>query len=217
MLALVNLALDPAPYRDSALECFSFYLRREPFDRLADGLAGNRIDDLAIKTGVASNDLVVRNLGSCLRLATEPVQQANTLFVDHLVMALHTHLARRYGGMRIPRTSGRGSLRPWQLRIARDMMDAHLDGQISLAQIADACTLSVSHFARAFTYSTGIPPHRWLMQRRIERAKDLMRTTTASLAEIAVACGFSDQSHLSRVFSQAVGTTPGQWRSTVPA
>ena len=212
MLALVNLALDPTPYRDSTLDCFSFYLRRETFDRLADELGGNRIDDLAIKPGVATDDPVIRNLGSCLRLATEPAEHANALFVDHVVMALHTHLARRYGGMRIPRTSGRGSLRPWQLRIARDTIDAHLDGQISLAQIAEACTLSVSHFARAFTFSTGIPPHRWLMQRRIERAKHLMRTTTASLAEIAVACGFSDQSHLSRVFSQAVGMTPGQWR-----
>jgi AraC-like DNA-binding protein len=211
-MSLINLALDPTSYRDNTFDHANFFLRRETFDRLADDLGANRIDDLAIWPGVATKDPVVNNLGSCLRLAIKRAEQVSSLFVDHVVIALHTHLAKRYGGMRVPRTSGSGSLTPWQLRIARDTIDAHLEGDLSLAQIANACGLSVSHFARAFTYSTGAPPHRWLMQRRVERAKDLMRTTRASLAEIAFACGFSDQSHFSRVFSQIAGTPPGQWR-----
>jgi AraC-like DNA-binding protein len=212
LMSLVNLALDATPYPDSTYECSSFYLDRGTFDRLADDLGGNRIDDLAIKPGVAANDPVLANLGSCLLPAIERPEQLSALFVDHVVMALHTHLAHRYGGMRMPRTSGRGSLTPWQLRLARDTIDAHLDKGVSLAQIASRCGLSVNHFARAFTHSTGIPPHRWLMQRRIDRAKDLMRATGTPLAEVAIACGFSDQSHLTRVFARATGTTPGEWR-----
>jgi AraC family transcriptional regulator len=212
LMSLVNLALDPIPYTDSTYECFSFYLGRDRFDRLADDLGGNRIDDLAIRPGVAANDPVMANLGSCLLPAIERPEQLSTLFVDHVVMALHAHLAQRYGGMQVPRMSGRGSLTPWQLRLARDTIDAHLDEGISLAQIAFDCGLSVSHFARAFTYSTGIPPHRWLMQRRVDRAKDLMRATTTPLAEVAITCGFSDQSHFTRVFSRATGTTPSEWR-----
>ena len=212
LISLVNLALDPTPYLDSTSDYLSFYLRRETFDRLADDLGGNRIDGLAIRPGVATNDPIVVNLSSCLLLAIEQPEQVNARFIDHVVIALHTHLAQRYGGMRVPRTSGRGSLTPWQLRLARDTIDAHLNGGISLAQIASDCGLSVSHFARAFTQSTGVPPHRWLMQRRVERAKDLMRVTNTSLAEVASACGFSDQSHFTRVFAQATGETPGRWR-----
>src|SRR4030088_1626845 len=120
MMSLINLALDPTPYPGSAFDCCSFYLRRHSFDRLADDLGGNRIDDLAIKPGVAVNDAVLANLGPCLLPAIERPEQVNTLFVDHVSMALHTHLAERYGGMRMPRTSDSGSLTPWQLRLARD-------------------------------------------------------------------------------------------------
>jgi AraC-like DNA-binding protein len=212
LMSLVNLALDPTPYPDNTSECFSFYLRRDTFDRLADNLGGNRIDDLSIKPGVAANDPVIANLRSCLLPAMERPEQLSRIFVDHVVMALHTHLAQRYGGMRMPRTSGGGSLTPWQLRLAQDMMDAQLDRGISLAQIARDCGLSVNYFARAFTCSTGIPPHRWLMQRRVNRAMDMMRGTNISLAEIALACGFCDQSHFTRLFSRATGTTPSEWR-----
>jgi AraC-like DNA-binding protein len=213
MMSLVNLALDPTPY-PSPSDCCNFYIRRDTFDRLADELGGNRIDDLAIGPGVASKDPTVINLGSCLQLSIERPERTNTLFVDHLVLALQMHLAQRYGGMRVPRTSGSGSLTPWQLRLAQDTIDASLDGEISLAKMARDCGLSVSYFARAFRYSTGVSPHRWLMQRRVDRAKDLMRATNNPLAEVALACGFSDQSHFTRVFSKVVGTTPSEWRHT---
>jgi AraC family transcriptional regulator len=212
MMSLVNLALDPMPYSGSTYDCASVYLGRATFDRLANDLGGNRIEDLAIMPGVAINDPVIANLSSCLLPAIERPEQLSTLFVDHVVMALHTHLAQRYGGMRLPRASGSGRLTPWQLRFARDTIDAHLDEGISLAQIASGCGLSVSHFARAFRSSTGVPPHRWLTQRRVDRAKELMRVTSNPLAEIALACGFSDQSHFTRMFSQATGMTPSEWR-----
>jgi AraC family transcriptional regulator len=212
MLSLLNLALDPTPYPDGSFDFCSVYFRRDTFDRLADDLGQIRIDELDIRPGVAVNDRVVTNLGPCLRSSIERPEQINTLFIDHVVMALHTHLAQRYGGLRISRTSERGGLTPWQLRLARDTINAQLDGRVSLAQIADDCGLSVSHFAKAFKRSTGVSPHRWLTQRRVDRAKELMRTTTTLLTQIALACGFSDQSHFTRVFLQATGATPNQWR-----
>jgi AraC-like DNA-binding protein len=106
-----------------------------------------------------------------------------------------------------------GGLTPWQLRCAHDRIDARLDQEVSLSELASHCGLSISHFARAFARSTGVPPHRWLMQRRVGRAKELMLTGTP-LAEIALMCGFSDQSHLTRVFSQTTGMTPGRWRES---
>jgi AraC family transcriptional regulator len=212
MMILIKLSLDPSPTWGSASDECSFYLQRDSFDRLADHLGVSRIDGLAIKPGVAVDDPVIANLGPCLLPAIEHPAKANSVFVEHVAMALHTHLAQRYGGMRVPRTSGSGSLTPWQLRLARDTINAHLDGGVSLARLARGCGLSASHFARAFTCSTGMPPHRWLTQRRVDRAKDLMRSTKTPLAEIALACGFSDQGHFTRVFSQVTGATPSQWR-----
>jgi AraC family transcriptional regulator len=105
-----------------------------------------------------------------------------------------------------------GGLAPWQLRRAMDFMRAHLSGNVSLEQLASACDLSVSYFARGFKNGTGVPPHRWLVEMRLEKAKDLLLTTKTPLAEVAVACGFADQCHLTRKFRRATGDTPGAWR-----
>jgi AraC-like DNA-binding protein len=91
--------------------------------------------------------------------------------------------------------------------------DGRRSGQRStMAQLARDCGLSAGHFARASRQSTGYPPHRWLLRRRIERAQDLLLTSDKTLAEIASACGYSNQSHLTRAFGQAVGISPGLWR-----
>jgi AraC-like DNA-binding protein len=78
-----------------------------------------------------------------------------------------------------------------------------------------ACGLSVGHFARAFRQSTGLAPHAWLLRTRVERAKIMLRRPGASLALIAQACGFADQSHFTRVFSRQVGVSPAAWRRSI--
>jgi AraC-like DNA-binding protein len=94
-----------------------------------------------------------------------------------------------------------------------EQLDDLLDyGRPPLADIARRCELSVSHFSRAFTRSTGLSPTRWSKRRRMERAKLLLRSTTCSLTDISQACGFTDQSHFGHQFSVATGTTPARWR-----
>ena len=78
----------------------------------------------------------------------------------------------------------------------------------SLLRPASVCGLSARHFARAFRQSTGLSPHRWLMQLRIERARELLAARDFSLTEIALACGFADQSHFRRVFTATTGMSP---------
>lgn len=72
--------------------------------------------------------------------------------------------------------------------------------------------LSVSHFSRAFRISTGLPPHQWLLRRRVEAAQQLMTVRDLPLSEIAISAGFANQSHFTRVFSAVVGVGPGAWR-----
>jgi AraC-like DNA-binding protein len=118
-----------------------------------------------------------------------------------------------------PRLAGprlvQGGLAPWQERRAKEMLAADLADATRLAEVAAACGLSSDHFSRAFRRSTGLPPHAWLLQARVERAMTLLTQRRQPLSEIALACGFVDQSHFTRVFAGRVGATPGAWRSMV--
>lgn len=106
----------------------------------------------------------------------------------------------------------RGGLAPWQMQRAKELMTANLQEHVPLSQLAARCGLSMRHFARAFRQSTGVPPHRWLLNHRVGQAKELLRNLAMSLAEIALACGFADQSHFTRTFTAVVGVGPGLWR-----
>lgn len=88
----------------------------------------------------------------------------------------------------------------------------NLDRSISTLELARICELSLSHFGRAFQGSFGICPHAFILQQRVRLAQQMMLETRESLSSVAVACGFSDQSHLTRVFGRAVGETPHGWR-----
>jgi AraC family transcriptional regulator len=211
-VSLVNLALDPTAYPTDMSDCFNFLIPRATFDRLADDHGADRIVELAVRPGIAANDPIVLHLGGCLLPAIERYDATNDQFVDRITTALNIHFARVYGGMNFPRSLVTGGLAPWQLRLARDTISAHLEDGLSSEQLAHECKLSVTHFAKAFARSTGISPHRWLMQRRVDVAKDLLLTTDSSLIEISLKCGFSDQSHFTRVFAEATGETPGRWR-----
>jgi AraC family transcriptional regulator len=211
-MGLVDLALDPTAHPGDVSGSFSFLIPRATFNQLADDHGADRIVELAVRPGVAANDPIVLHLGNCLKPAIEQRDGAKDQFVDRVTTALNIHFARVYGGMHFPRPLMSGGLAPWQLRLARDTINANLEEELSLEQLAHECRLSVTHFAKAFARSTGISPHRWLMQRRVDVAKDLMLTTDSSLVEISLKCGFSDQSHFTKVFAEATGKTPGRWR-----
>jgi AraC-like DNA-binding protein len=132
-------------------------------------------------------------------------------FLGQVGRALALHVAESYGGLAKHRWI-RGGLAAWQQRRALELLGADLSGRIGLARVARECGLSVGYFARAFRKSLGVSPHRWLMQRRLEAAKVMLRGRDVSLAEVALACGFADQSHFTRAFTGAIGASPGAWR-----
>jgi AraC family transcriptional regulator len=134
------------------------------------------------------------------------------LFVDHVSLAVGVHVASTYGGMRPVSRPVRGGLAPWQERHAKEILCANLDGDVPLKEVARECRLSVSHFSRAFRRTMGVAPHHWLLTRRIEVAKEKLRDRGLSLSDVALACGFADQSHLTRVFTGMIGVSPGAWR-----
>jgi len=113
---------------------------------------------------------------------------------------------------RAPPSPARGDLPPGAMRRVREHVEGHLSESMDLAELAAIAGLSVFHFARAFKQSAGVTPHHYLVHRRIERAQEMLARSALPLSEIALATGFSDQSHLARHFRQMLGMTPGQFR-----
>ncbi|MEP6634024.1 MAG: MEDS domain-containing protein [Luteimonas sp.] len=107
-----------------------------------------------------------------------------------------------------------GGLAPWQMRRIKVLLAANIEASMSVSRLAKECELSPRHFTRAFHHSTGLPPHRWILKRRMEMAKQLLRDPARSLLDVALACGFTDQSHFTRTFTARVGCSPSAWRRT---
>lgn len=105
-----------------------------------------------------------------------------------------------------------GGLASWQVALAQRLLLNDLRADQSVQQIAAHCGLSRSYFEKAFKASLGTPPHQWLVRQRVQRAAKMLEQTGDSIGAIAVSCGFTDQSHFTRVFRTVVGFSPAAWR-----
>jgi len=203
-----NLSID----RRDPFHAVDLYIPRKSLEALAEDANSPRIDELRHEPGRALNDPVARHLLLAIRPALSAPTQASELFVDHMAIALATHVAHKYGGMRARSEAKVGTLARWQERRAKELIAANLTGNITLAELAKACELSIRHFTRAFRGTTGMSPHAWLLNLRIEKAKQLLANPRCTLVDIGLDCGFADQSHFTRVFQRSVGMSPGAWR-----
>jgi AraC family transcriptional regulator len=138
---------------------------------------------------------------------------ADRLLVESLGTALLVRLARHFVE-RLPLPTSKG-LSPERLRRVSDYVEAHLDDDLSLIVLADIACLSPYHFSRSFKRATGVGPQHYVIQRRVERAKRLLRQTRQPLSLIAQEAGFTDQSHLTQMFRREMGVTPGRFRAAL--
>jgi AraC family transcriptional regulator len=137
---------------------------------------------------------------------------SNNLSVDVIPSAVLSALPAAFADAAPFKMPARGGLPPRALRRVREYILAHVEENISLQALASMVGLSRFHFTRAFKQSEGVTPHRFLLQCRVKRVQDLLATTELSLSQIALAAGFSDQSHCSRRFRELVGITPSRYR-----
>lgn len=209
-VSAIDLREEPAVLLPSPFETLVLYATQAALDETAIAHRAPRVERLVWPLG--RFDPVVYHLGRTLHSTLEQPGHTSKIFLDHVLHALNCHFVCAYGGVKMPALPFRGGLSSLQMRRATEFLEAHLDGNIDLSQVAEACELSVSHFARAFKQSFRKPPYRWLIDRRVERAKDLMMNSRLPIADIAMQCGFVDQSALNRSFKRIHGVTPGTWR-----
>jgi AraC family transcriptional regulator len=194
----------------TSFDVIGFHLPFTVFDELGPSTRRHALNKASVDIFDHVNDPILSSLSHALLAIFTNLTEVSALFVDHLGQALVAHFGQRYA--QINSTQRRGRLAAWQERRAKELIAANLNGGIRVSQLATACKLSPSYFSRAFRDTFGVPPHRWLLLRRIEVAKQLLVATDKPIATIATDCGFVDQSHLQRVVTQVVRVTPGMWR-----
>jgi AraC family transcriptional regulator len=133
------------------------------------------------------------------------------LIGEALAQLVGLQLLRAHSARRLP-VQGVASLPGWRLRRVSDLIEARLDGELTIAEMAEAAGLSAYHFSRSFKAATGRPPHRYLLERRVERAKQLLADPAQEIVQVALAAGFASQEHMTTVFRRLTGTTPARYR-----
>lgn len=195
---------------------------RGPFDYLHYYLSKNLLERIALDNGVVPSfylreaffveDLVVAQLTKSILGPVRVGEPLDRLALDQIAMVLGAHILQTHCS--IPRFAAvpKRGLEAWQKLRAEELLRAHLEGNITVGELAIACSLSESQFARCFRQSFGISVHQRLIELRVQHAKDLLSRTKKSIAEIALRSGFYDQAAFTRAFGRIEHISPSRWR-----
>jgi AraC family transcriptional regulator len=157
-------------------------------------------------------DPVFEHLIDALRAEFARSQPSRGLVIGSLANATALYLAQRYGAFPPKLPSYKAGLSRERLSRVIDYIEAHLDRDLSLAELSSVACLSPYHFGKMFKRSTGQSPHHYVVDRRVRRAKSLLLARRQTLLEIALSTGFHDQSQFTTVFKHHMGITPGEFR-----
>ncbi|NJL64579.1 MAG: helix-turn-helix transcriptional regulator [Methylacidiphilales bacterium] len=188
------------------------HLQTELIEQVAEA---SEIDPLQLEliNRIGKQDLHLQNIAMLLFSELYSDGLMGQLYVESLTQALVIYLLRHYSGTPKIITSVDRKLTHAQLQQVFDYIHAHLDQNLSLMQIAKVINISPTYFASLFKRTTGIAPHQYIIQQRVEKAKSLLSKTDLSIKEIALEVGFSNHSHLTQQFKCLTGITPKQVRS----
>lgn len=194
-----------------AVRLFHFYIPKQAFERRVvetldlDPASVSLRDESFLRDGTLEG--IIRS--AVLPLSWE--EPADRIGVAQAGELLTAYLAAHCTARAPQALVARGGLAPAALRRVRDYVEACLEQEVTLADLAAVGGFSTYHFARAFKRSTGSSPHAYVLQRRVERAKRLLADGDLPLAQVALACGFGSQSHFTLRFREATGLTPRQF------
>ncbi|MGG6293609.1 AraC family transcriptional regulator [Leptolyngbya sp. AN02str] len=157
-------------------------------------------------------DLQLHQIGMLMFAELKSGGMMGQLYIESLTQALVIHLLRRYSTLAKPIALPNNRLTHTQLQQAIDYIHAHLNRDLSLAELASVVNISPTYFASLFKKVMGISPHQYVIKQRVERAEVMLKGTDLAIADIALQVGFSSQSHLTQQFKRLTGVTPKQVR-----
>ena len=158
------------------------------------------------------NDFLVQQIGLTLINEINSAGKINKLYIDSLKQSLVIHILKNYTNAKFAVKNEKGGLAGYRLKRVEEFINDNLENDITLAEIAEIADLSQYHFSREFRKSTGTTPQRYLMKKRIERAKELLTDRDLPIVEVSLQTGFKNQSHFSTIFRKFTNLTPKNWR-----
>jgi AraC family transcriptional regulator len=174
-------------------------------DVVGDGLAADRIEFISRHSIV---DSVAADFARTFLAELAADGPNGVMYAETLTVGLVLHLLANYGVAKPKAPSPRGKLNAFQLRAVLECIDSQLADDVSLLTLAHRAHVSPFHFARLFRATVGVPPHRFVLRLRLERAVRFIKAGKMTLAQIAVECGFHDQPHFTRAFQRVFRITP---------
>ncbi len=178
-----------------------------PTDILVDAV-GETASKIQLRSRLKFRDPLIQQMALALKSELEIAGEDSKLYADSMATALATHLLSRYGVKNSVVKKYRGGLPPYQLKIIIEYIQEHLDCDLSLDLLAGLIEISPHYFASLFKKSTGLPPHQYITNCRLEKAKVLLRQRNLPIVFICQEVGFKNQSHFTRVFRQHFKITP---------
>ena len=195
---------------------------KKPLDNMGILLAPDFVRKVAVENRFSADfefneiykdkDPLIEHIGFALLDESSSETPIGNLYTDSLIQTLTLHLLKNYSNAASVRENVNGGLSGYKLKRVQEFIDANLEEDLSLAELAEVADLSQFHFARAFRKSTGQTPQQYLMQQRIERAKQLLSKDDLPIVEISLRTGFKNQSHFTTLFRKFTKHTPKLWR-----
>lgn len=189
------------------------HLNQSVISELVEELDRQPSSPLDFKSGIS--DPAIAGILALIKQELQTGSQPGILYVETLVHALAIKLVHLDCVPERIGSSTTSSLPPNRLKRIKELIETELEKDLSLKVLASESGYSRAHFLRMFRVSTGITPHRYVLERRIDRAQRLLKEKRASLADIAAACGFSSQTHMADIFRRNLNTTPGEYRREI--
>ena len=179
----------------------------------------NQVQSRGLRPQMQAHDVLqdptLHHLMEVLLLEKQNGFQSGIFFLDGVATALASYLLHRYSNASSVERNFRGGMQSSALRRCIEYIEAHLEEEIRLHELANEAGISPSHLIRSFRQSTGKTPYQFLLDRRVQRARALMRNHRTPLAEVALASGFADQHHMARVFRRVTSVTPSSYRRSL--
>jgi AraC family transcriptional regulator len=179
---------------------------------LEGSLPGERLE---LVEKFAFEDMQIQRLVNALHAETKSGAPTGRLFGQSVFNALAVYLAQRYSASYPQLGSPRGRMPRARLKRVLDYIGANLDADLSLLVLAEIAQMNLYYFVRLFKQSTRLSPHRYVLEQRINRAKELLRAPERTVFEASMLTGFKDQAHFTKVFRRLVGVTPTEYRAQV--